>query len=350
MTSLAAKDLSLLTAAPRLSAAAISSHSLNEGEAVMQKSSTGQHDDDVDVDMTRAIVAISMGTEATESSIVERFVWSAVNRGQWKGPIVLITDAPQGRYDKLTTWTDNFVEVHPPQHHYSQKHVAIEMVRKRFKTFILDYMSIDSTTRLSKVQTVYYLDIDIVFASPLRPMMHKIETRYMIGSMGNGKSDNYTASIPRMWMFQGNTARWSIQGGQMILDRATSQPCLRRWRDLFDQHLMARKDQISLNIMVKEQERDSSQEGGKCEIIPMDQDGFIVFPERRDVAEIVNGREHGGGPTTKHNRTYAPLVHIRNTSSMRNLNEKNWQLFLQDILGLHDGEGDPHGITAKILF
>ncbi len=117
-----------------------------------------------------------------------------------------------------------------------------------------------------------------------------------------------------------------------------------------DRHLSAQKDQILLNIMFKEQKGDLNKEGEACQIVPMEQDGFIAFPERRDITEIANSLKPGGGPTTKHNRTYAPLVHIRNTSSLRRLNEKNWQLFLQDILGLHDGEDVPHGITAKVHF
>ena len=45
-------------------------------------------------DQERAIFLISMGRQAAESKIVERFVMSTRRRGSWKGYVVLLTDAP----------------------------------------------------------------------------------------------------------------------------------------------------------------------------------------------------------------------------------------------------------------
>jgi hypothetical protein len=101
-----------------------------------------------------------------------------------------------------------------------------------------------------------------------------------------------------------------------------------------DSNLSARKDQVLLNLMIRDQE----QHAGLCEIIRMEQDGHIIFPEKREVEAIGTNR-----------KTYPPLVHIRNSSTMRRLKPEIWQLFVQDILGIHDGR-DPHGITEKMLF
>ncbi len=287
-----------------------------------------------DVNYTRAIVAISFGEEAAKSTIVERFVWSARHRGEFSGWIVLLTDAQPTRYYSISNWTDNFVVLHPDVDHFSKRHNHAEMMRKRFKTYVLQYIDLDS--RLDAVKLVYYLDIDIVFGSPLYRLFDGLEEKHQIG-----RGHHELKEPARMWMFRGNR-NWSIQGGQMILDRYTSRPCLDRWRYHMDHNLLERKDQVFLNLMMEEQQ--VGEESLQCRIVPMEQGQFIEFPEKREMVAIANAMKSSVNQTSGH--VYSPLVHIRNTAGLTRMSKVNYHLYMQDVLGVKD---DLIGITEKIV-
>jgi hypothetical protein len=287
--------------------------------------------------MDRAIVAISMGGNAAKAKMVERFVWSARNKGEFKGPIVLLTDAPSKRYDGISEWTDKFIAINPPVEDFSKDHEYVEMARKRFKTFVLQYIDLDP--RLKSVKLVYYLDVDIVFGSPLAPFFEGIEEKYQIGRTTPGPDDP-----ANMWMFKGNSEKWSIQGGQMVLDRATSQPCLDRWRWYMDHNLGILKDQVFLNKMFEEEKKGKTPLA--CKIVSMDQENYIEFPENRDLVKISEAVKNSSNNTS--GRTYSPLVHIRNTGEVKKTSKWNYKRYMLDVLGIKKEE-DLLGISQKQL-
>ena len=146
------------------------------------------NDDEVEKykgNIERALVVICMGDNAINSNYVERFVWSAREIGKFTGWIVLITDAPEQRYNHISgNWGDvdneKFAILRPEKDHYIRHYVkAPAMDFKQFKTYILQYLSQDS--RLDDVSLVYYLDVDIVFGNSIWPLFHDLEHTYQIG-------------------------------------------------------------------------------------------------------------------------------------------------------------------------
>ena len=239
-------------------------------------------------DRRRIIALISMGKEAAETKIVERFVLSSILRGQWVGPIVLLTDASSTRYSKLQQYylskmnqaygnaeavTDHdtssspnqlFV-IHPKSHHFNWNTID-DMPYKRFKTYLLEYIDMIPELKSPTVTSgtdntgapqretiaarhqrsfpiVYYLDVDIVIGSPLVPMMEFMESQYRIlqhdddvagnvGTVGSSAQSKPSEGLGRplssrrseMYFFRGNYDHLKVQGGQFILVRGSNSP------------------------------------------------------------------------------------------------------------------------------
>ena len=323
----------------------------------------------------RVIFVISMGITASKTHFVERFVYSARTRGQYDGWIVLLTDAPATRYQKLQQWNyhnndddyldksgnnttkqagkqngkgdEKFIIIHPKPEHYNSQFKRKDMTIKRFKTYVIDYIDMLSsssgtedganstataTTRtmitsnndwfykeFQKVDLIYYLDVDIVFSGPLSTVFDGLEQKYKIGSSGSSHDTNtnttnavWTTPIPhrsKIWMFEGNFKNAPIQGGQMVLDRRQSLGCLEKWRNMIDKGAPnVKKDQLPLmgmyhsqlgrmnfnkNKKKKKKKRKGMQQTSKnetkylepldCFIVKMDQKPYISFPEKEDV-------------------------------------------------------------------
>lgn len=113
---------------------------------------------------SRVIFIISMGKEASASKMVERFVWSARYRGEWRGYIVLLTDAPKSRYEGLS---HHFIVMNPQPNHFNGS-FPLDMPYKRFKTHLLEYVGMDP--RLNPAKLVYYLDVDNIVGNSLPRM------------------------------------------------------------------------------------------------------------------------------------------------------------------------------------
>jgi len=330
------------------------------------------------LDNKRAIVAVSMGVSASQSKIVERFVWSARQRGNFTGWIVILTDAPAVRYANLTDayhGGDRVVVMNPFFEHYGQQYKSPDMVYKRFKTMVLQYMNLDQ--RMNSVELVYYLDIDIVFSAPVAPMFVDLERKYKIGHYHRKWSGKPRS---RIYMFENEKPEYKVQGGQFVLERKYSQPCLNRWQFYMNRDKNQPKDQVFLNKMVLETYVKS-----RCEIVSMAHGKFISFPNRTHMEEVWRIRtnnqtiappqpswgqrlwqsafgrsstsEDADGNETKviyimpdnmtlSNQTYSPLVHIKNDGSPRYTDQVLYKAFVQDILQL---ETDPLGLSDKMI-
>jgi hypothetical protein len=194
--------------------------------------------DDYNDDQHRAIFIISMGTAASKTKLVERFVYTARTKGQYKGWIVLLTDAPSKRYETLQDWNydhdddnsnkktnadtindstdsdktgsgdDRFVIIHPKSEHYNSRFKRKDMTIKRFKTYVLDYINMleegedDEQENVKRhiqegfrnVRLIYYLDVDIVFADSLSTVFHGLESTYGIGRFGTSTTTTSSKS------------------------------------------------------------------------------------------------------------------------------------------------------------
>lgn len=144
---------------------------------------------DDDFDPTRLIFLISMGKEAKDSKLVERFVWSARHRGEWQGYILLLTDAPIERYQGFS---NRFLVMNPDPKDFDDRFLD-DMPYKRFKTMIIDYINKDA--RLNDARLIYYLDADNIVGNSLSNMFQDVETKYNIpGKLATSQSGSSSSS------------------------------------------------------------------------------------------------------------------------------------------------------------
>lgn len=268
-------------------------------------------------DATRLIFLISMGEQAKESKLVERFVWSARHRGEWNGYILLLTDAPLERYQDFS----KRLLVMNPAPGDLDKRFKDDMPYKRFKTMIIDY--IDKDKRLDDVELIYYLDVDNIVGNSLPNMFHDLETKYNVPSSSSSSSSNpkWLRSIPRIWFFANKYTHLSVQGGQFIVDRYSSGPCLQAWRDKIDANVSEPKDQPALH-KIRGNGRNQD-----CQIVTMLPKSHIYFPSNstihRDAKRIQEGKK----------LTYQTLVHIKNScNTTASIDARVEELYVQDIV------------------
>jgi hypothetical protein len=336
-------------------------------------------DFDIIDDRRRAIVLISTGAKAANISLVERFIWSARNIGNYTGWIVLITDADQDRYanlkvaeipntgPKIKNWVTTSRDDSNLRNHFLVfrtqeprfKRItkfkpfksSTTMSSKIYKTYILQYAMRDR--RLDDVELFYYLDIDIVFGNSVRPLFSRLEKQYNIGRP-NQKPKGSAETLPgnpnnaKIYFFEGN-GRQQIQGGQIVVDRKQSQPCLDRWRELMQKLRNTKflKDQIPLTMMLDEQRTrpcvqkfsNITSKKKDCDIVLMKQDKELIqFPELDDIRKRKPGQEH---PT---------LIHFRNSANvMKNVEDREFQKFLRDVFQFKEDQEDELGILDKML-
>jgi hypothetical protein len=302
-------------------------------------------------DVGRAFVVVSMGEIAAETKTVERFIYSARNAGKYPGWIVVITDAPPGRYSGIFNWTDNVIIMEPERQHIKTHYKTSNMIYKRFKTLVIEYVGKDS--RLDDVELVYYLDVDIVFGNSMWSAFHGLEETYRIGPQYAKNDTNVVNSLPvamprgRMWMFKGNSQKWQIQGGQMILDRSLSSPCLDLWRSKFDAEKTAKiaKDQYLLMAMLKEQhDAKNATLPYECEIVSIGQYPYIEFPLVKDIktrSKFLRKHPRRRYPT-------CPMVHVRNDGGTADMKEGMIRPYMTNLLRFKKDQKDPLGILKKV--
>jgi hypothetical protein len=156
-------------------------------------------------------------------------------------------------------------------------------------------------------------------------------------------------------MFSGNADKVQVQGGQMILSVSNSIGCLDRWRYLIDKNPKNRKDQFPLMEIWKEQQKKKTNNNGErssslplqCEIVRMQQEGYISFPNKVQiedrVSQILNRISVASLPNN------STLVHIKNTGSAgTELNETFHEIFVRSLLHLPTEKEDHLGITGRM--
>ena len=303
----------------------------------------------------RAMFVISMGEKAAKMKTIERFIYSARGIGNYSGWIVVLTDAPPGRYDSINNWTDNVIVMEPKEGDVKDHYKSSNMIYKRFKTMAIEYM--DRDPRLDRVELVYYLDADIVFGNDMGKAFRCMESSYGIGRLGANSTNAISLGKGKMWMFEGNSKKWHIQGGQMILDRYKSQPCLERWRKGFDDEETAKmgKDQYLLMDIKAEmdeamnatlhQSHSSNQTTLECEIVTMVQQPYIEFPTVGKI-RLRSKRLKQKGKSEIFD--YSPMVHVRNDGGTGNMKDSNIRPFMTNLLRFKKGQKDTLGILKKV--
>lgn len=267
--------------------------------------------DSENFDQTRLIFLISMGDQAKKSKLVERFVWSARHRGKWDGWIVLLTDAPIGRY---SGFSHRLIVMNPEQRHFNNS-FRDDMPYKRFKTRVIEY--IDKDTRLNQARLIYYLDVDNIVGNSLPNMFQQLENTYNIP----GNNDQWLRTIPRMWFFANKYKHLSVQGGQFIVDRYGSQSCLLSWREKIDANVSEAKDQPALH-RIRGNGRNQD-----CQIIAMMPRNLLFFPDNSTIHKLVDRIQSGEV------LAYPTLVHIKNSCNQTaSISSQVEELYVGDIV------------------
>jgi len=276
------------------------------------------------IDKSHVIFLISFGEEAAASTLVERCVLSLRRRGQYSGYIVVLTDAPTERYAHV--WDDNVIVMHPQKEHllhddgsamhYSKKNMSLKP--KRFKTFVLEYINMDS--RLDEVELVYYLDIDILAGGPLDKLFQGLESQYNI--VGHRPEED----VSKLYFVSPLSKEWPLQSGTMIAERGTSEYCLQLWRNEIDMMLKTGRgrDQDALRNIYQ---RIESGNETKCQLVRMENEDYISFPMPRNFAQLsASGAKH------------ANLIHISNSLFAYMIDEEEQNTYIHEILQLSDEE------------
>jgi hypothetical protein len=322
---------------------------LNKRGTSQKKKKADEYEDDIE----RAMFVISMGKKAAQTKTIERFVYSAREIGKYSGWIVVLTDAFPGRYDGMNNWTEKVIIMEPKKEDTKDFKVQ-NMIYKRFKTHAIEYM--DRDPRLDHVELVYYLDADIVFGDNMNKAFNGLETSYGIGRLGANSTNTTSLGRGKMWMFKGNSEKWLIQGGQIILDRYKSQPCLERWRKGFDEEESVKmgKDQYLLMAIKREmdearnttllQPQSKNITALECEIVMMEQSPYIEFPT------VPNIRKRSGSLRKKPTRhyDYSPMVHVRNDGGTATMKDKNIKPYMANLLRFGKKQKDHLGILKKV--
>ena len=216
-----------------------------------------------------SIVLIAFG-KARDTDMVERAYESIRGAGKFAGPIVVINNAPEGRYEQ---GDDPNLFIYRDETLATQKFRSdtdLKMTYKRFKTQILDI--IDTIPALEHVETAVYMDIDILVGRDFSSFATYIaEAQHSIVSDPNFINRPYSF----MQMFPERRENEDYHGGVFVLHRQHSRHCLKLWQELFDTHAYDR-DQIPLTLV----NRDPN---NNCEIRAMDQVTFILFPMKKDM-------------------------------------------------------------------
>jgi hypothetical protein len=282
---------------------------------------------------TRAMFLLSMGKDAAQSTIVERCLISMRRRGNFMGLVILLTDAPTARYQTLERYDPHFVVLHPLPEDWRWD-LSKDMPYKRFKTYILDYLELDS--RLKPVQLVYYLDIDIVIGRPLQTMFEDLERTYNVrpvtnnnDQFGQQQQEYHLRESSRMSFFKGNWPWRPLQGGQFILERHNSNYCLKRWRYWIDAYPQDDKDQSALTRLLQEEK--DCQARSNCTFSPCHLNIMEQYPHLQFVNEttMIELTRTGDFPT---------LVHIKNTEHADWIPDSVQDPFFQQILYLTPAE------------
>jgi hypothetical protein len=90
----------------------------------------------------RVIFLLSMGQEASESTIVERCLLSIRRPAAFLGPVIVLTDAPLSRYASLTSVDPNLI-VSQPRLEDWRLDLTDDMPYKRYTIYILEHLDLD---------------------------------------------------------------------------------------------------------------------------------------------------------------------------------------------------------------
>lgn len=256
-----------------------------------------------------AVLSIALGHSVHASGNLERFVSSVRQAGQWEGFVVVLTDHP---LIDATSKDPYLIQISPRRIDWDWTHKA-DIPYKRFKTMLLEYVHRHSA--LSPVQTLLYLDVDIVVGNSLSNYFTHLELTYLQTSNDN---DN---NISKLYFYKGNFLRFPLQSGQFVLQNTppSSQTCLLVWRRELDR-MRNQKDQVSLQRLFEDEAPNKS--NTNCTLVQMPHNqSHLVFPTTdKETLHLL------------HNQLRPTLVHFKNSKLGNDVSPSIQQRYLEFIL------------------
>jgi len=263
----------------------------------------------------------------------ERCILSLRRRGNYNGFIILLTDAPPERYQN--EWDSKVIVMHPLDEHlngedgkrikYTRENTSLKP--KRFKTFIIDYMSMDE--RLDSVELIYYLDIDIMAGNDMGQFFTDIEKKYKVSRQERDEEQS------KLFFFTPLSKEWPVQGGTFIVERRSSRLCLELWRKEIDALTISGRgrDQDALRTI---HDRIQTGQEDKCELVRMDNEQFIAFPTARTFKKLAQQTD------------FPSLIHISNSVFAKWIDEEEQTEYINRVLQLSEEEKQS-GAYGKIV-
>ena len=181
-----------------------------------------------------------------DSTKVQRMIQSARTRGNWKGPIAVVTDSKDAYHDLVQE--DPFVYLVDPIHkplwdsHDTPEFNRAQMNLARQKTLVLDYVTADA--RMKDAEFVLYLDADFVVNEPILPWLQQKWNE------GHSNRQKFYANLSSIYMFQKGSDR-SADTGVIFMHKDLSYTCARKWRSLIPRYLhVAPDDEWLIRTMI----------------------------------------------------------------------------------------------------
>lgn len=266
---------------------------------------------------TTVLAMISFGN-ATKQNHVQRAIRSARARGEWNGRVVVITDASHNYHDLVNE--DPLVHLITPRQQdweNTPSYRSEKLKFKRFKTFLIDYITADP--KLRDVAHILYLDVDIIVGKPIVSWM---KDRWSRGRKRRLRASKDTSSI---YMFGTGNGGRTAHSGVILLHTKLSNGCLKKWREKMDRRGMTvSRDQFMLRMM----KREGAAKTG-CAITTWTKTE-LVFPLQKDFIE----------------RRFAQFVHITNTYHAGQTDARIQKEYLEEALNLTDHERrDPNSLA-----
>lgn len=306
---------------------------------------------------TTAIAFIAMGP-ASKSKIPQRCIRSLRKRGNWNGPIMILTDLQEqqkgkgndisfSRYKELLeSFDDNVYVIQAKEDDLKPKNGRkLGMsIYKRFKTLLLEYIN-DIPILSDTIETVVYLDIDIVIGKPFDDFLSFYEESIIQSGLRN--NDNKNDSFFSMFATEKDVGyEYVAHSGIMVLERQYAPMCLQEWKNTFDNKKTIERDQIllaktiaRLGRLQQEQQRDgnnghsTSTASPICTLHKMDVTKHVIFPNKENMK----------------NKRYETFVHITNSKRAWTLPEELQQEYLKDALLIDDTEENEQQLLAGMI-